>query len=128
MFGYHHNYNYNTKNDSNNNNKNNDKHYIFFFKLFFEQKLKGVAPFASPTSFSVWLLSSLCIWYGMCKILYHVTYRYPTSVPYHLMQYELVMVVIVISLCLSYKSLIVGNLNRKMMHIFGFVGIFEYIC
>ena len=23
---------------------------------------------------------------------------------------------------------IVGNLNRKKMHVFGFVGIFEYIC
>ena len=30
----------------------------------------------------------------------------------------------------SVKSLvfIVGNPNRKKMHIFGFVGIFEYIC
>ena len=25
-------------------------------------------------------------------------------------------------------SVIVGNPNRKKMHIFGFVGIFEYIC
>ena len=25
-------------------------------------------------------------------------------------------------------SYIVGNPNRKKMHIFGFVGIFEYIC
>ena len=25
-------------------------------------------------------------------------------------------------------SLLVGNPNRKKMHIFGFVGIFEYIC
>ena len=26
------------------------------------------------------------------------------------------------------RSLVVGNPNRKKMHIFGFVGIFEYIC
>ena len=30
---------------------------------------------------------------------------YTTSVPYHLMQYELVMVVVVLPVCLSYKSL-----------------------
>ena len=28
----------------------------------------------------------------------------------------------------SGTSCIVGNPNRKKMHIFGFVGIFEYIC
>ena len=27
-----------------------------------------------------------------------------------------------------YTHIIVGNPNRKKMHIFGFVGIFEYIC
>ena len=63
-------------NDNNINNNNNEEYYIFF-KLFFEHKLKGVVTFASPASFSVWLLSSL--WYGMCKILYHTTYKYPTS-------------------------------------------------
>ena len=77
---------------------------FFFFKLFLEQKLKGVVPFASPASFSVRLLSSLCIWYGIYKILFHATYTYLTSVPCHLMQYELVLVV-VISVYLSYKSL-----------------------
>ena len=25
-------------------------------------------------------------------------------------------------------NILVGNPNRKKMHIFGFVGIFEYIC
>ena len=28
----------------------------------------------------------------------------------------------------SFEYLLVGNPNRKKMHIFGFVGIFEYIC
>ena len=28
----------------------------------------------------------------------------------------------------SSKPTVVGNPNRKKMHIFGFVGIFEYIC
>ena len=57
MFGYYHNTNYNTnyKNASNNNNSNNNNdEYFIFFKLFFEQKLKGVATFGSPASFSVW--------------------------------------------------------------------------
>ena len=27
-----------------------------------------------------------------------------------------------------HNNIIVGNPNRKKMHIFGFVGIFEYIC
>ena len=26
------------------------------------------------------------------------------------------------------ETIVVGNPNRKKMHIFGFVGIFEYIC
>ena len=26
------------------------------------------------------------------------------------------------------NAVLVGNPNRKKMHIFGFVGIFEYIC
>ena len=32
-----------------------------------------------------------------------------------------------LSACISLES-VVGNPNRKKMHIFGFVGIFEYIC
>ena len=30
--------------------------------------------------------------------------------------------------CLGEDVFIVGNPNRKKMHILGFVGIFEYIC
>ena len=33
-----------------------------------------------------------------------------------------------IKLTATELSLIVGNPNRKKMHVFGFVGIFEYIC
>ena len=39
---------------------------------------------------------------------------------------------IVVFITLAYEkhmiTRVVGNLNRKKMHIFGFVGIFEYIC
>ena len=30
--------------------------------------------------------------------------------------------------CVMLSLSVVGNPNRKKMHIFGFVGIFEYIC
>ena len=60
MFGYYqNNNNYNTTNNSNNNKNNNNDNVLssqglHFFKIFFEKKLKGVAPLASPaeTSFS----------------------------------------------------------------------------
>ena len=44
---------------------------------------------------------------GMVCARFHTntTYRFPTSVLYHLMQYELVMVVVVLPVCLSYQSL-----------------------
>ena len=51
MFGYYHDNNYNTKNDNKNNNNNDHDKYFIFLKLFFEQNLKGIAPFASPASF-----------------------------------------------------------------------------